>query len=62
MTETAASTAAPARWQDYVATFPLGRAGRPEEVGCLVAFLASDLAGYISGTIITVDGGAVMRG
>ncbi len=49
------------RWQDYLAALPLGRPGRPEEVGYLIAFLASDLAGYISGTVIAIDGGAVMR-
>ena len=36
---------------------PMRRAGRPEEVAAIVAFLASDQAGYISGQIIPVDGG-----
>ncbi|MBA1149002.1 3-oxoacyl-ACP reductase FabG [Ectothiorhodospiraceae bacterium WFHF3C12] len=35
---------------------PAGRAGRPEEVAALVAFLASDAAGYINAQIIGVDG------
>ena len=35
---------------------PLGRAGRPEEVAAMVAFLCSEQAGYISGQIISVDG------
>ncbi len=36
---------------------PLGRLGRPEEVGETIAFLASDGGGYITGTSIVVDGG-----
>jgi 3-oxoacyl-[acyl-carrier protein] reductase len=36
---------------------PLGRVGQPEEVAGLVAFLASDAGGYITGTTMHVDGG-----
>jgi 3-oxoacyl-[acyl-carrier protein] reductase len=36
---------------------PARRAGRPEEVGACVAFLASDSAGYVTGTTLYVDGG-----
>jgi acetoacetyl-CoA reductase len=36
---------------------PLGRAGTPEEVASLVAFLASDEAAYITAQILSVDGG-----
>ena len=39
---------------------PVGRIGRPEEVGALVAFLASAYAGYITGTSILIDGGVVL--
>jgi 3-oxoacyl-[acyl-carrier protein] reductase len=36
---------------------PLGRYGRPEEIGDTIAFLASDRASYITGTTVLVDGG-----
>jgi 3-oxoacyl-[acyl-carrier protein] reductase len=36
---------------------PVGRYGEPEDVAALVCFLASPLAGYITGTVIPVDGG-----
>jgi 3-oxoacyl-[acyl-carrier protein] reductase len=38
---------------------PLRRLGRPEELAALVAFLASPLSAYITGTTIQVDGGAI---
>jgi 3-oxoacyl-[acyl-carrier protein] reductase len=38
---------------------PIGRAGKPEEVADLVAFLASDKAGYISGQIISINGAMI---
>jgi 3-oxoacyl-[acyl-carrier protein] reductase len=38
---------------------PMKRAGRAEEVAALVAFLASDEAGYISGQVISINGGMV---
>jgi 3-oxoacyl-[acyl-carrier protein] reductase len=36
---------------------PVGRLGRPEEYGDLVAFLCSERAAYITGTVIPIDGG-----
>ncbi|MGC1378768.1 MAG: 3-oxoacyl-[acyl-carrier-protein] reductase [Anaerolineales bacterium] len=39
---------------------PLGRWGTREEIGAAVAFLASDEAGYITGHVLSVDGGMVM--
>ncbi|MFS2014338.1 3-oxoacyl-ACP reductase FabG [Azospirillum sp. CT11-132] len=38
---------------------PMKRAGRPEEVADLVAFLASDRAAYISGQIVSINGGMI---
>jgi 3-oxoacyl-[acyl-carrier protein] reductase len=36
---------------------PVGRYGEPEDIAALVTFLASPIAGYITGTVIPVDGG-----
>jgi len=40
---------------------PFGRMGEPREVADVVAFLASPRSSYVSGTIVTVDGGSVNR-
>ena len=42
--------------EQMVGQIPAGRVGRPEEFGSLVAFLASQLAGYINGETILIDG------
>jgi len=42
---------------ETVASYPMQRMGEPEELAALVAFLASERAGYITGTTIQVDGG-----
>jgi 3-oxoacyl-[acyl-carrier protein] reductase len=40
---------------------PLGRFGKPEEVAYAVSFLASDEAAFITGAVLSVDGGLVMQ-
>jgi NAD(P)-dependent dehydrogenase (short-subunit alcohol dehydrogenase family) len=45
--------------EEFLATAsPLGRPGKPQEIGDLVAFLASDRAGFVTGANITADGGS----
>ena len=48
---------APDRWQEDLPALPFERPAEPEEVADAVAFLASARASYVSGTILTVDGG-----
>jgi NAD(P)-dependent dehydrogenase (short-subunit alcohol dehydrogenase family) len=50
------------RWRELTASMPQGRGASPREIGDLVAFLASERAGYTSGVIYTVDGGMSARG
>jgi NAD(P)-dependent dehydrogenase (short-subunit alcohol dehydrogenase family) len=45
------------RYKEFQKGFPLGRPAHPREIADLMAFLASDRAGYTSGVIYTVDGG-----
>jgi 3-oxoacyl-[acyl-carrier protein] reductase len=44
---------------ESTASIPLGRYGKPEEYGAVVAFLASERAAYVTGAIIRVDGGLI---
>ena len=43
----------------HIASIPAGRYGLPEELGTLVAFLASKRASYITGQLVAVDGGLI---
>ncbi|MBI1293348.1 3-oxoacyl-[acyl-carrier-protein] reductase [bacterium] len=44
-----------------IAATPVGRLGEPEEIAWAVAFLASERSGFITGHVLTVDGGLVMQ-
>jgi len=44
-------------WSSYVAQLPLGRMGRPVDVGETVAWLASDASAFVTGIDVPVDGG-----
>ena len=45
--------------KEVISSIPMGRLGKPEEVGHLIAFLASERASYITGASISLDGGAL---
>jgi 3-oxoacyl-[acyl-carrier protein] reductase len=51
---------APARYEGILRTIPSGRMGRPEEVANVVLFLASELASWVTGTTVAIDGGQVL--
>jgi acetoacetyl-CoA reductase len=46
--------------EQIIATIPMGRLARPQEIAAVVAFLASEEAGYITGANISVNGGMHM--
>jgi NAD(P)-dependent dehydrogenase (short-subunit alcohol dehydrogenase family) len=47
----------PERWRELTAGMPFGRAAIPREIGNAVAFLASPVSAYTTGTVLTIDGG-----
>lgn len=46
---------------DYLRCMPLGRIGKPDDVGAIAAFLLSDEASWITGQCVPVDGGHTLR-
>lgn len=49
------------RWQEFYSAYPAGRPATPEEVADLIVFLASPRASYVTGTVVTIDGGISSR-
>ena len=47
----------PERLAGFMSRTPLGRVGQPEELAGPVAFLVSDMASYVNGVTLPVDGG-----
>jgi 3-oxoacyl-[acyl-carrier protein] reductase len=52
----------PASRQEILSVIPLGRAGRPEEIAAPILFLCTEHAGFITGEVFNVNGGAVLVG
>jgi len=51
----------PVKMKELLREIPTHRLGRPQDVAALVAFLCSDEADYITGQVISIDGGLCMQ-
>jgi 3-oxoacyl-[acyl-carrier protein] reductase len=49
------------RWKESFARMPHGRPAKTDEIAAMVVFLASDHCSYVSGTVVTIDGGLAHR-
>ena len=49
------------RWRELTKSAPLGRLATVDELADVIVFMASARASYVSGTIVTVDGGRTIR-
>ena len=59
-TELSRANATDERLETLRRNFPVQRLGRPEEVAALICFVASDMAGYINGAALDINGGSLM--
>ena len=59
-TEMVRATTTPEQREAYANGFPIARLGTPEEVAAIVAFIASNAAGYMTGAAVDVNGGDLM--
>ena len=60
-TRAAAKFGDESRWEETLAGLPFGRPIEPEEIARAAAFLASPACGYVSGTVLDVDGGVAFK-
>ena len=58
----AATAGDESKWREGFAKMPFGRPASVDEIAATAAFLVSDLSGYTSGTIVTIDGGMTHAG
>ena len=59
-TELARANATDERLETLQRNFPVRRLGRPEEVAALICFVASEMAGYVNGAALDINGGSLM--